>query len=176
METLKKGVLVVLVLLAAGAGCARRTSVVKRPIQSAPSTTPRLSPAAEVTWGPVSDGLQCRLRPIKRVYAPGESPAFKIDLRNRGGRVFAFFRGEQAPVYQFSIDGQWHRWPTRPPTEGKVQAFGPGVEFLDLPVTLPPDARPLLTPGPHTVQLAFSFEGVKVVSNPVEIEISESHQ
>jgi hypothetical protein len=127
--------------------------------------------ATEVGWGPAAEGLQCRLRPVKRICAAGESPTFKIDLCNRGGRVFAFLGGEHAPVHQFSIDGRGRRWPARPPTDGKAQALGPGVEVLDLPVTLPADAQSLLTPGRHIIQFAFSFEGVEVVSNPVEIEI-----
>ena len=90
--------------------------------------------------------------------------------------MFAFLRGEQAPVHHFSIDGRWRRWPSPAPTDGKVQALGPGVEVLDLPATLPADARSLLTPGRHVVQVAFSFEGVEVVSNPVEIEIVGSHR
>ena len=125
----------------------------------------------EVGWGPAAEGLQCRLRPTRAVVAAGENPAFRIDLCNRGGRVFAFLCGEQAPVHQVSIDGRWRRWPDRPPTDGKIRALGPGVEVPDLPVILRGDARSFLSPGRHIVQFAFSFEGVEVVSNPVEIEI-----
>jgi hypothetical protein len=125
-----------------------------------------------VEWGPAADGLQCRLRPIKRVCPAGESPAFKIDLCNRGGRVFAFLQSEQAPLDRFAVDGCWHPWPDRGPTNGKTLALGPGVEFSDLPLTLPPNAQSYLTPGPHVIQVAFSFEGVEVVSNPVEIEMT----
>lgn len=163
METLRNGALVVFVVLAAGAGCARRAPAV-------PGQARRIVPA-ETMWGSEAEGLQCRVRPTRRVCVAGESPAFKIDLCNRGGRVFAFVRGEQAPVHRFSIDGRWHPWPDRPPTDGRVQALGPGVEVLDLPVTLPADARPFLGPGPHVIRFAFSFEGVEVVSNSVEIEI-----
>jgi hypothetical protein len=157
-------VLIVLVVLAAAAGCARRTPVaVHRQVQ-------RIAPV-EVGWGPAAEGLQCRVRPVRRAWAAGESPAFRIDLRNQGGRVFAFVRGEQAPVHEFSIDGRRRRWPVQTPTEGKVQALGPGVEVLDLPAVLPGDAQSLLTPGLHAVQFAFSFEGIEVLSNPVQIEI-----
>jgi len=160
---LKYGSLVALVVAAAGVGCARRTPVVQTQIQ-------RAAPL-EVGWGPAAEGLQCRLRPTRHVVAAGEEPAFKIDLCNRGGRVFAFLCGEQAPVYQVSIDGRWRRWPDRPPTDGKIRALGPGVEVPDLPAILRGDARSFLSPGRHVVQFAFSFEGVEVVSNPVEIEI-----
>ncbi len=105
------------------------------------------------------------------MYSKGESPTFTIDLRNQGGRVFAFRSGEQAPLSQYSIDGRWCRWPVRQPRDGKVQVLGPGVEVPDMPVTLPGEASSLLTPGVHIVRLAFSFEGVEVVTNPVEIEM-----
>jgi len=111
------------------------------------------------------------LRPVRRVCPGGESPTFKVDLRNRGGRIFAFLCGEQVPLHGFAVDGQWRRRPSPAPVEGKVRALGPGVEILDLTVALPDEARTLLTPGRHVVQLAFSFEGVEVPSNPVEIEI-----
>jgi hypothetical protein len=149
-------------------GCARhasRASVAQRakPIRRAAPT--------QVEWGPEAAGLQCRLRPVKRVFPAGESPAFKVDLRNRGGRVFAFVKTDQAPLEEFAIDGRWRPWPDRPPTDGKIVAFGPGVEFPDLPLTLPANAQSDLVSGPHVVQVAFSFEGIEVVSNPVEIEI-----
>jgi hypothetical protein len=127
---------------------------------------------AQLEWGPAASGLQCRLRPIKRVCPAGESPAFKIDLRNQGGRVFAFVQGQQTPLDRFAVDDRWHPWPNRPPTDGRTLAFGPGVEFPDLPATLPGNAQSYLTPGPHVIQVAFSFEGIEVVSNPVEIEIA----
>jgi len=111
------------------------------------------------------------LRPVRRVCPGGESPTFKVDLRNRGGRIFAFLCGEQVPLHGFAVDGQWRRRPSPAPVVGKIRALGPGVEILDVTVALPDEARTLLTPGRHVVQLAFSFEGVEVPSNPVEIEI-----
>ncbi|MEN6578057.1 MAG: hypothetical protein ABFD90_17065 [Phycisphaerales bacterium] len=164
MRTLRCSILVPLLVVAAGSGCSRHTVVAPRRMQA-------VSSSAEPTWGVAAEGLQCRVRPIKRVYGSGESPTFTIDLRNQGGRIFAFRSGGQTPLSQYSIDGHWRRWPTSPPTDGKVRALGPDVEVADMPVILPQDARSLLTPGVHVVRLAFSFEGVEVVSNPVEIEI-----
>lgn len=170
METLRRDILVLLALLMVGAGCRHRhrTPTVYRPvvIQLQRPATP-----AAVTWGPAAEGLQCRLRPVRRACPAGESPAFRVDLRNSGGRVFAFVRGDQAPLHQYCIDGRWLRWPERPPTDGKVQPLGPGVEVSDMPVVFPADARPLLTSGRHLIQIAFSFEGIDVVSEPVDIEI-----
>lgn len=164
MRTLKCSILVILAVIAAGAGCSRQTTVARR-------HSPTVSPV-EPTWGETAEGLQCRIRAAKRVYAVGESPAFSVDLRNQGGRIFAFRSGGQAPLSQYSIDGHWRPWPTSAPTAGKVRALGSGVEVAEMPATLPQEARALLTPGVHTLRLAFSFEGVAVVSNPVEIEIA----
>lgn len=154
-------------LVQTSSGCSRHATVAFPRAQA-------VSPA-EPTWGETAGGLQCRLRPIKRVYASGDSPAFTVDLRNQGTRIFAFRQDQQAPLSAYCIDGHRRPWPQPVPRDGKVRAFGPGVEFADMPVTLPPEARSLLPPGRHVVRLAFSFEGVDVVSNPVEIEVVGSH-
>ncbi len=151
------------IVLTSVPGCSRH-------VAGPPKPSARLTPA-EPTWGPQVEGLQCRLRPVKRVCPAGESPTFKIDLRNRGERVFAFLGSEQVPLHGFAVDGQWRRRSSPAPVEGKARALGPGVEILDLAVVLPDEARALLTPGRHVVQLALSFEGVEVPSNPVGIEI-----
>jgi hypothetical protein len=166
-------ILVALVVVAGGLSCARhasRASVAQKPKPTQRKVIQRATPA-QLEWGPAASGLQCRLRPIKRVCPAGESPAFKADLRNQGGRVFAFLQGQQAPLDRFAIDGCWHPWPARPSVAARTLALGPGVEFPDLPATFPPNAQSYLTPGPHTIQVAFLFEGIEVVSNPVEIEI-----
>lgn len=168
MGTRTQCTLVVFIVVAGGLGCARHVS--RRSDAPRAKAVRRAAPAQQ-EWGPEAAGLLCRLRPIKRIFPAGESPTFKVDLRNHGGRVFAVAKTEQAPLDQFAIDGRWHTWPDRPPTDGKILAFGPGVEFPDLPLTLPASAQPDLMPGPHAVQVAFSFEGVEVVSNAVEIEI-----
>jgi hypothetical protein len=154
---------IVLTIVAVSIGCrTRHAPVVRKPPQRITLT--------EITWGPVVEGLQCRLRPIKRSVAAGEAPAFKVDLRNQGGRVFTFLPDPQTPLRQFAVDGRWYPWMHRP-TDGRTQPLGPGVEIVDMPVALPVDTPSLLTPGWHTVQVAFSFEGIEVVSNPVEIEM-----
>ncbi|HNS22174.1 MAG TPA: hypothetical protein PKH24_16840 [Sedimentisphaerales bacterium] len=164
MRILQCSVLVILAVGTAGPGCARRTVTVRT--HDRQRTVPM-----EPTWGQPAEGLQCRLRSDKRIYPAGENPTFRIDLRNQGGRIFAFRSTDQAPLSQYSIDSRWRRWPAHPPQDGKVRPLGPGVEIADMPATLPQDARSLLTPGLHVIQLAFSFEGVEVVSNPIEIEV-----
>ncbi len=163
MRAFRFSMWVALAVVAAGVGCAtRHVPAVKKPLQ-------RIAPT-EVTWGPTAAGLQCRLRPIKRLLSAGEAPTFKVDLRNQGGRVFTFLPDPQTPLHQFAVDGRWYPWPHRP-TDGKTQPLGPGVEIADMPVALPADTPLLLVPGRHTIQVAFSFEGIEVVSNPVEIEV-----
>ena len=166
----KSGIFALMMVAATGTGCARHETMIRT------QTHKTIAAPAETQWGPLAEGLQCRLRPNKRVCPVGESPAFHVDLGNHGRRVFAFLRGDQAPVRRFAIDGQWRPWPGPAPTDGKVQALSPGAEILDLPATLPADARTLLTPGRHVVQLALSFEGVEVVSNSVEIEVVGSRR
>ncbi|MGE5296069.1 MAG: hypothetical protein ACM3VT_14695 [Solirubrobacterales bacterium] len=165
MRVLGYNTWVMLAIAATSVGCATRhatTAVVKKPIQ-------RIAPT-EVTWGPTAEGLQCRLRPIKRLIGDGEAPTFRVDLRNEGGRVFTFLPDPRTPLHQFAVDGRWYPWPHRP-ADGKTLALGPGVEIPDMAVTLPADTPSLLVPGWHSVQVAFSFEGVEVVSNAVDIEI-----
>lgn len=169
MALLRFGIVVALgIIVVSIAGCSRHTTAVRRQVG-------RLAPA-DPTWGPQAEGLQCRLRPVKRSWPAGESPTFRIDLRNHGVRMFAFLSDEQIPVHGFAIDGRWRRWPNPAPVEGRTRALSPGVEILDLPAALPAETRGLLAPGRHVIQLAFSFEGVEVLSNRVEIEIVGSRQ
>ncbi len=121
-------------------------------------------------WGPNSQGLQCRLRPMKRLWRAGETPAFKIDLRNESKRIFPLACAPLWP-YRILIDDQWRRWPSSGPTGTKIMPFGPGAEFMDLMVNLPKETARLLTKGRHVIKIAFLFEGIEVVSNAVEIEI-----
>jgi len=145
-------------------GCALRTATSTGRAESPAWTAP--------TWGPEAEGLQCRLRPVKRIWRTGEPPAFKVDLRNHGTRIFAFTRSADVPLHEFSVDGRWYRWPTPPATACRVWPLAPTVEFPDLPVTLPRRICGPLLPGRHTIQVAFLLEGVEVVSDPVGIEVT----
>ncbi len=127
---------------------------------------------AAPTWGAQAEGLQCRLRPVKRIWQAGEPPAFKLDLRNHGTRIFAFTRSPDVPLHGFSVDGHWYRWPTPAPAPCRVWPLAPKVEFPDLSVTLPQAICGPLPTGRHTIQVAFVFEGVEVVSNPTGIEVT----
>jgi hypothetical protein len=150
--------------VALGAGCALRM-----PGQAGQTEG---STRAAPTWGPVAQGLQCRLRPVKRIWPAGEPPAFKVDLRNQGTRIFAFPRSQDIPLHRFCVDGRWYRWPTSAATETRVWPLAPKVEFPDLPVTLPQTVCGPLRSGRHTIQVAFVLEGIEVISDPVGIEVT----
>lgn len=148
------------------AGCAPDTFIGMRQAQDAALATP--------PWGPEAEGLQCRLRPEKRAWQAGEPLAFKVDLRNRGTRIFAFPRSAEVSPREFSVDGRWRRWPTPPVTACRMWPLAPKVEFPGLPVTLPERICGPLPRGRHTLEVAFAFEGIEVVSNPVRVEITAS--
>lgn len=144
-------------------GCARRSLK--------PAESPASAGWVKPTWGPEAGGLQCRLRPTKRLWPADEPAVFKLDLRNQGKRVFAFVSSERVPLHRVSLDGRWYRWPSSPVTEGKMWPLAPDVEFPSLSVSLPGPMDLTLTPGRHVIQVTFLFEGVEVVSNPVAIEV-----
>jgi hypothetical protein len=124
------------------------------------------------TWGPEAEGLQCRLRATKRLWRPTEAPTFKLELRNRGERMFAVATVDSNPSYRVIVDGRQYRVSLPPATETRIKPLAPGTEFSNLIISLPREVHTSLAPGPHTVQIAFVFEGVEVVSNPVGIEIA----
>jgi hypothetical protein len=164
MAHARNGVAFLLCLLAAGTPGCRKESV--RPAR--PSVEAKTEFAAPA-WGAAENGLQCRLRPTKRLWRAGEAPAFRVDLRNEGRRIFAL-AVEPLQPQRIAIDTQWRRSASE--TEGRrVAPFGPGSEFIDLPLVLPPEAMGRLTEGRHIIRIAFVFEGIEVASNPVEIEI-----
>ena len=68
--------------VALASGCNRRTQAPAR------AATSPIRPAP--TWGPDTEGLQCRLRPTRRLWHHGETITFRLDIRNQGPRLFAF--------------------------------------------------------------------------------------
>jgi len=156
--------LILLPLLAAGCAQDVQTPLVRPqpPAQNAP------------TWGPEVEGLQCRLRPTKRLWNPQETVTFKLDLRNQGTRLFAFDAHEPLRANRLALNGRWYRWPQPEGAPASVRPFAPGTELADLTLTLPRHARLPLNPGRHEVRVAFLFEGIEVRSNPVRIELSSA--
>lgn len=167
MRKVGYAILMVLALLAVLCpGCRRSARTPTR--KSAPRV--RVAP----TWGPEIGGLQCRLRPTKRLWSIDASPAFKLDLRNRGKRLFAFDASEPVRADRVSLDGRWYRWPHAQTTAAaKVRPFAPDAELAALTLILPRGSWLPLTPGYHDIAVAFVFEGVEVVSNRVSIGIAD---
>jgi hypothetical protein len=136
-----------------------------------PVETSSASAWGEPAWGEAVEGLQCRLRPDKRVWQTDEIPTFKLDIRNRGERIFAFLPSQQAQLCRIQFDGTWHRAPEPPMVAGAVWPLAPGLDFHGLPVRLDDRFGLDLRPGRHVVRVSFSLEGIEVVSNPVGLEI-----
>jgi hypothetical protein len=144
--------------------------------RSAKTSTRRSAPRVRVapTWGREIGGLQCRLRPTKRLWSIDASPAFKLDLRNGGERLFAFDTSKPVRADRISLDGRWYRWPHAQTTAAaKVRPFAPDTEMADLTLILPQAPWLPLSRGYHDIAVAFVFEGVEVVSNRVSIEIAD---
>lgn len=154
--------LILSLLILSCPGCHRRSE------NGAP---PRVEPVTSTapTWGVQTEGLQCRLRPVKRLWNPNEPILFKLDLRNQGKRVFAV----SDPIYPdgVSVDGRWHHRPQPSNVGAKVRALGPGAELAGLSLSLPAATQLPLGPGPHRIQVSFVFEGIQVRSGAAAIEI-----
>jgi len=145
-------------------GCARRSA--------GPAKESHRVSWIRPTWGVAAEGLQCRLRPVRRTWPVGESPVFKLDVRNRGRRIFAYTASGPVPLDQVCIDDRWYGWPKCPARQSRVWPLAPGVDFSDLTITVPETLHSRLSRGHHIVRVALSFEGVRVESNPVAIDIS----
>ena len=124
-------------------------------------------------WGPATDGVQCRLRPTKRLWQTGETPTFKLDLRNQGKRLFAFDACEPIQPDRVAVDGRWYYRRRDEMRRAKVRPLAPGVEFADLVLIVPVSMALPLGPGRHTIQIALDLEDLTVLSNPVGIEIAD---
>jgi len=140
-------------------------------------------------WGEAIEGVAVRLRAQKRIWAVGRTPAFKIDMCNRGLRGLWI-----VPVpshWELEVDGVWYRPTIAASLPGPERLpFAPHIEHDGLPFSpvkrwgwVRRSGRGLLTftPGKHAVRVAFTArvrrelvgkEGVRAVSNPVEIEIA----
>ena len=155
-----------ILVLAAWSGCARQTA--------GPAKQPDRIQWTAPTWGPQTEGLQCRLRPTRRLWHPQETPTFKVDIHNRGRRTFAFAPSDPIPLYSVSLNGRQYPCPPQQAKATRLRPLGPDVEFLDLPLYLPREARLPLTPGRHVIEIALSLEDLEIASAPVGIEVLPS--
>lgn len=123
-------------------------------------------------WGPQAEGLQCRLRPTKRLWQNGEMPSFRLDLRNHGQRLFAFNVHEPVHPDRVWLDGRWHHRRRDQAVQAKMHPLAAGGELVDLMLAVPAEMGLPLGPGRHTIQVAFDLEDLAVLSNVVVIEIA----
>ncbi|MHC4176169.1 MAG: hypothetical protein ACYSWU_01605, partial [Planctomycetota bacterium] len=138
------------------------------------------SVAENAPWGNAVHDVQCRLRPEKSSWKVGQTPQLQADLRNRGKRELSM--GLYPTSWEVQYDGVWYHATAR---------FSGGVELLQLKpgdqrngisllleerfgwLSKKNGLRLVFRPGKHTLRAAFMLDGgsVRVVSNPVEIEI-----
>ena len=134
--------------------------------------TSQKAPAwSEPTWGGTAEGLQCRLRPDKRLWQADEIPTFKIDIKNLGRRMFAFAPSHIQQICRIQFDGKWYHWPSPAMVDSSVWPLAPGLQFDDIPIMLHKEFGIKITPGRHIVRVAFTLEGVEIVSNLVGIKV-----
>jgi hypothetical protein len=138
-------------------------------------------------WGKAIKGVQVRLRMEKRAWKAGETPTFKVDVRN-GARDALFDVSGRHTIHEVELDGNWYGNFTRV----RKGLFKIPVGGQRDGLTLTPGKywsrqgarRGNLTfsPGKHTVRVAFAGtlgawskadggKPVRAVSNPVKIEI-----
>jgi hypothetical protein len=138
---------------------------------------------SEAPWGKAVEGVQCRLLPKKSTWKAGQTPQLQANLRNRGKSELSM---ELYPTsWEVQYDGVWYHATAR---------FSGGVELLRLKPRDQKDGISLLLedrfdwmskedsrrlvfrPGRHMLRAAFHLDaddgsGLRVVSNPVEVEI-----
>lgn len=141
-------------------------------LRETPTARPERLIRAVSTWGPQVEGLQCRLRPTKRLWPAGQDLAFKLDLRNQGKRLFAFDVAPPIRPRRVALDGIWYRLPETQRAVAKVRPLSPGDEWADLALIVPVTASLPLTSGYHSLAIALVLEGVEVTSDAVTIEIA----
>jgi beta-lactamase regulating signal transducer with metallopeptidase domain len=137
------------------------------------------------------EGIQLKLRADSAVWKQGETPTFKIDIHNDGPKAWALPAGQ--PLYEIEVDGRWHEW--MGPIDMESPLVKPGKGLTDIPlhadgkffqhmerVVDKPNMVPLsFPPGRHVVRVACSpdpedatkTKRVRVVSNPVTIDVVE---
>jgi len=140
----------------------------------------------EPPWGEAVDGVQVRLRADRTVWQAGQTPTFKVEVKNSGERKLRVTAGEWA--WEIEVDGLWYHataqgwyWPKEFP-------LGPAAQQKDLPLVLEQWAKwrskegdkPIaFEVGKHTIRVALvaqAGEGdtggpVRAITNPVEIVI-----
>jgi hypothetical protein len=138
---------------------------------TAPRQTGERLAWGEPSWGPPAEGLQCRLRADRRDWLISETPVLQFDLRNDGKRTFAFWPAQKTQLCEIEFDGKWRRWPDAVMIDSQVWPLAPGAQYNAVTIELDKRFGIKLAPGRHILRIAFTLEGVRVVSNSVGIKI-----
>jgi beta-lactamase regulating signal transducer with metallopeptidase domain len=157
--------------------------------------------AAQVPWGPEVKGLSARLRAERTTWAADQTPRLWVDIRvvDPAGDYYV---GLTQRNYQLEMDGVWYVWAdvqggrvedmrssrTLPEQLVTISPMWAVARPEDLRWRSPDEARPIheyaehlaLAPGRHSVRLAYiadparatTWPGVRVISNPVTIEVT----
>ena len=142
-------------------------------------------------WGKANNGVQVRLRADKHTWAAGQTPTFRVDIRNAGKLIVV---PQPMSDWELELDGSRYAWtgmandvtPKRLPPEGSgsatipltahwVRVAKPKTDANDRSAL--GDERLQLTPGRHSMRIiAFCYDdnrsGLAVESNAVEFEIA----
>jgi serine/threonine protein kinase len=161
----------------------------------APLPARRLPANVTEPWGGEVDGVQCRLVAHQSQWQPGELVTLQLQVRNRSSLDYQYVTIQQA--HELTVDGQRYKWFRG--WRGSFGRLLPGEEDDTILVSLVPDWRVQLptsnpgqfkiesfslTPGAHVVVFALDLahgpggkaraadsKSIRVVSNPVTIEI-----
>jgi len=133
----------------------------------------------DVAWGEPTDGVQCRLRVDSHSWPQGTAPKLFADLHNQGKRDLSV--ALESESWELEIDGKWHKPGAFRTGLRRYLPLARGQRQLNVEVWIDPNKKLRhLTPGTHTLRVARILssaleapvkERIRVVSNPVEIEI-----
>ncbi|NQU21758.1 MAG: hypothetical protein HQ567_10780, partial [Candidatus Nealsonbacteria bacterium] len=153
------------------------------------------TPAGEAARGEAVDGVQVRLRAKQSNWKQGTVPRLWTDVRNQGKRDLLVRTRDQG--CELEVDGQWYCQPVSLGTIPPPRPLPPGRQYDNIAIDLAqswqlaasqiarapwkagPEQLGKLTPGKHTVRVAFTATAAKnapgkpfrAVSDPVEILI-----
>ena len=128
-------------------------------------------PWGKPVWGEPAEGVRCRLSVYKRKWKITETPTFTFDLQNNGKRTFAFWPDQKHQFCRIQVDGQWHHWSPTELIDSQVWNVSPGADYKGVILELRQEYNIKIKPGRHVVRIALVLEDVRVVSNPVGIDI-----
>ncbi len=157
------------------------------PAEKPMAEKPRIPETPKPEWGEAVEGMQCRLRADRPVWAAGEWPSFAADVRYRSDRPAGEERtvwvGDTQDSFSVEIDGRWYH-PTARSVPVPKAPFPTGGETAGIPVATKAGwedaagkAPEALAAGKHAVRVALipihrdSGEPMRAVSKPVEIEV-----